>query len=412
MRIIQINATNGIGSTGNIALSIHNKLLVDGEESYVLWGTRCANPSNSNFIKIGNIIDHKIHAILSRIDKRQGFHSDIATRKACKKILELKPDVVHLHNLHSNYINIGMLLGFLKANNIPVVITLHDCWFFTGSCYYYQKHNDCLQWKTGCLNCPAVSPRHKKSVQKMFIEKKKIFFDWDDVYVVGVSKWTIDDASQSLLSNAKVRTHIYNWVENDDFELEKSRKEICERYGFDFNKKIILGVAQGWGVGNSKGANEFIEISKRYNSIAEVVLVGMNNGMPELPGLHCIGYTSSKKELMELYSIADVFVNPSKFETFGLVNAEAMSCGTAVIAYENTSAKELINDKCGVLIPNGDFEKFVNATGSFVTTNKAFNSEEIKEYVKSNFNKENQLNKYVELYRLIVNDVKLKKGKK
>ena len=405
MRVVHINATNGVGSTGNIALSIHKKVIEDGGESYVLWGTKSNTPPAPSFIKIGNWFDHKLHAFLSRLDKGQGFHSTIATKKACKEIQKLNPDIVHLHNLHSNYMNIEKLLGFLKEQNIPVVITLHDCWFFTGYCYYYQKYSDCMQWKTGCKDCPAVSPHYKKKVRDMFEKKRELFSNWDKVFIVGVSKWTVQDAEMSILSNTGYKTCIYNWVESEDSNLTKSKAEICKKYGVEPNKKIILGVAQGWNVGNSKGADEFIEISKRYNDKAEVVLVGNNIDMPELSGLHCIGYTSSKNELEELYSIADVFVNPSKFETFGLVNVEAMSCGTSVIAYENTSAIELIGDEYGILVPNGDFDGFINAVGNFINSEQPDKSLKLKNYVNENFNKKLQLDKYVDLYRAIVNNI-------
>ena len=111
MRILQINAVYGVGSTGHIVQDIHEMLCAEGHESYVFWATGCANADDpAYFYQIGSQLDHKIHAVRRRIGKDQGWHSKLATKAACEKIKLLKPDVVHLHNLHSNYIHLPTLM--------------------------------------------------------------------------------------------------------------------------------------------------------------------------------------------------------------------------------------------------------------------------------------------------------------
>lgn len=401
MRVIQINAVNGKGSTGNIAKCIHEQLLKNGEESYVFWGISNTDLKDPHFVRIGNNLDHKLHAFMRRLDLGQGFHSKLATKIACKKIKRLKPDVVHFHNLHSNYIDIIGLMNFLKKQKIPVLLTLHDCWFMTGYCAHYLRYDNCQMWKNGCKDCPAVTQKQRKRVAKMYAKKKKAFEGIENLNVNGVSKWTSEASKEGYLSCAKINTHIYNWVDIST-KPSKSRDEVCELYGLDKSKKIVLAVAQGWSPNNKKGGGELISIAERLHERVEVVLVGKNNGMPQIPSLHCIGYTSSKQELIDLYGAADVLANPSRFETFGLVNVEALACGTPVIAYNNTSAIELIRESCGVLVEDGNKELFVKTVEEFLQREFSKKSTAYTEYIKENFDLEKQVNKYISLYREIL----------
>lgn len=394
MKIVQINAVYGTLSTGKIMQDIHRALLDKNNESFAFWATLCKNPDNDkNVLRVGNTLDHKIHALLYRIDKKQGWHSIFATLSLCRKLKKINPDVVHLHNLHSNYINLPILLNFLGKNNIPTVLTLHDCWFFTGQCTYYTKHN-CLNWKNGCTNC-KICDSNKKS-ELLLNEKKKLFNNITKLSLNGVSKWTADSASQSIISSAIIQQYIYNWIDTKTFHPYLKYDNILEKYKIPNNKKIILGVSQGWSV--RKGLQEFIEISNSLKDEAVVVLVGENSEIPKRSNIKAIGFTNNINELAELYSAADVFVNPSRMETFGLVTAEALSCGTPVVAYANTGSLELVSPECGLLAQDGNLEDLLNCVNKILLDGKEKYSEACREYATKNFNKDNQIKKYIKLY--------------
>ena len=140
MRVLQVNAVYKTKSTGRICMEIHNYLQSKGIESYVAYATENTDKSNDpNVFKVGNVFDHKLHAIGYRIDKLQGCHSRIATKILLRKISRMKPDIILTHNLHSNYLHVGLFLKGLKDLHIPVVVDLHDCWFLTGGCYHYTE---------------------------------------------------------------------------------------------------------------------------------------------------------------------------------------------------------------------------------------------------------------------------------
>lgn len=398
MRIIQINAVYGVGSTGHIVQDIHEMLCAEGHESYVFWATACANADDpAHFYQIGSQLDHKIHAVLRRIGKNQGWHSKLATKAACEKIKLLKPDVVHLHNLHSNYIHLPTLMKCLGDEKISVLLTLHDCWYYTGYCTHYRKYGNCERWYDGCSHCPAVSRIYQSRIEKIFKRKTDIFSQLEYLYCNGVSQWTTEDGRNSPMLNLKDCSCIYNWINTDIFKPYSNRAEVCLRYDIPASKKIVLGVAQGWS--DEKGLQEFRVLSNRLSTEAVVVLVGNHNGLQSDDNLRFVGYTKNQLELAELYAAADLLVNPSSFETFGLVTAEAMACGTPVVAYRNTGTAELVTEACGVLVDNQNVEKLIEAVRHVLSRSKTDYFVECVENVIRKFEKHAQLDKYLSLYR-------------
>lgn len=395
MKIVQINAVYGVGSTGRIAQDIAATLRKDGHEAYVFWATGCRADENARLIRVGNTLDHKLHAALRRIDGKQGWHSRAATKKLCRDLLKIKPDVVHLHNMHSNYIHLPLLLQFLGENKIPTLITIHDSWMFTcGYCAHYIYH-DCDQWDKGCQNCPAVRKTLRKNGAKMYKIKEELYSRIPDLAINGVSKWTTEAAGQGMLKTAKIKETIYNWIDTELFKPQDNAAAVRKKYNIPENHKLILGVAQGWS--ENKGLKEFLQIADVLPDVT-VILVGEDHGIPKRENLRCIGFTSDRQELIDLYSAADLFVNPSRAETFGLVTAEAMSCGTPVAAYNNTGSAELVAPQCGALVPDGDADALVAQVRNVLKNGKDAYTQACRQWVLDNFEKQTQLQKYVELY--------------
>jgi len=400
MKIVQINAVYGVGSTGRIAQDIAAELHKQGHECYVFWAITCREDGNTRLIRVGNTLDHKLHALLRRIDGKQGWHSKAATRKLCRELLQIKPDVVHLHNLHSNYIHLPRLLRFLGEYKIPTLITIHDSWMFTcGYCSHYFYHN-CDQWTKGCTDCPAVKKALRKDGARMYGIKEELYRQIPKLAINGVSQWTTEAAGRGILKTAKIQETVYNWIDTELFEPQNNAAEVREKYGIPEGNKLILGVSQGWS--ERKGLREFLQIADEMRGEATVILVGEDCGIPERENLKCIGFTNNRQELIDLYSAADVFVNPSRAETFGLVTAEALSCGTPVVAYNNSGSAELVAPQCGALATDGDADALVSMTRRVLDNPKESYSVACRQWVLENFEKQTQLQKYVELYEKLM----------
>lgn len=394
MKVLQINAVSAISSTGRTCSELSDYLNNNGHEGYVAYSAGI--PYHKGY-KIGSSFDAKMHGLYSRVFGTQAYFSKNATRKLLTYISDLKPDVVHLRNLHSNYINIKLLLNYLAANDIPTVITLHDCWFYTGKCTHYTVDN-CYKWQTGCGGCPRL----KQDNPSWFFDRTPIMLqdkkDWlqqiPRLAVVGVSDWITDEARKSFLSSAKVLTRIYNWIDLDVFKPVDG-STVRQKLGIT-DKYVILGIASGWS--NRKGLDKFIELSNIIPPEMIIVLVGGLSSKINFPDniIH-IPETHNAAELAEYYSMADVYVHLSLEETFGKTIAEALSCGTPAIVLNSTACPEIIDDSCGVVVNEDSVKALLHAVEVISEKGKNYYTPNAIQRVHKLFNSENNL---ADLYRI------------
>ena len=402
MKIIQINAIYKYGSTGRTTMEMHEYCLLHGIESYVF----CPNISDEdhNIYRIGTAIDHKLHGLWSRISGNQACFSYFATRRVLGMMEKIQPDVVILRNLHSNYINLPMLLKYLAKNDIATIIVLHDCWFFTGHCTHYFSNN-CYKWKNECMNCNLMRNDNKSlffdTSTSMFRMKKKLFNAIPRLAVVGVSDWVTNEAKKSpVFANAKIFQRIYNWIDLKKFHPFDS-SSLREKLGIN-NYFTVLSVAQGWG--EAKGLFKIFEVANKMPDV-KFVLVGRmayNGIFPD--NVISVGTTSNVQELAQFYSMADVFLVCSVQETFGKVSAEALACGTPVIANNSTANPEIADEKCGLSFNNNDVTEIVSAIENMRSRLQNHDLKEIcvqRALNEFDFNK--QIKKYLSLFETFAN---------
>ena len=402
MKVGIINATYAVGSTGFLAQEIYTKLKEADIDAYMFWAIKCKETKkDKSIIRIGNTIDHKVHALLYRIFNNQGFNSKLATIHLCHRIKELGINVLQLHNLHSNYIDIGILFSFCKKNRIATNIILHDCWFFTGLCPHFYPYNKCMQWKKGCVHCPINQCHsYQRQVYRNYLRKKKYLSCLGNLlFVTSGTKWIHELGKQSFLSCTTNHLIIKDWIDLSLFKQSCNKEEIMSKYGLDAKKRLCLAVSQIWNT--NKGVETLLEIGKQFGETVEIIAVGNPNGYDKETCVKFIGYTSSRQELIDLYYSADVTINTSRMETFGLVTVESLACGTPVIAYDNTGTSELIPERCGWLVEDGNIGAFIEKLKSVLSQDLQKMREDCKVWVYENYNIEKQTQKYVELFRIM-----------
>lgn len=399
MKIVQINAVNRFSSTGLNTWDLHQYLKSIGHESFIFCTNE--NKPNENIYQIGCSFDYKLHSFFSHLFGNQGSYSIIATHKLINKLKKIKPDIVHLGNLHSNFINLRLLLNFLASNDIATSLTLHDCWFFTGHCCYFTDTN-CDRWQTGCGNCPDLRNWNNSwfidNSRKNLKLKSELFSKIPRLAVIGVSQWVTDFMPRSILKNASIIKAIYNWIDTDVF---RPRETITLREKLNLSKTdfVVLGVAQTWN--RQKGLYAFIDLAKMMPQ-CKFLMAGDLKCDTVLPqNIVTIGATSNLEKLSELYSLADVFFMPSIRETFGKVTAEALCCGTPVVAYNVTATPELIAPNCGYVIEQGDLNTARDAIEEIMTRGKNYFSKSCREYAIRTFSKNILMNQYLEVFRAI-----------
>ena len=398
MKVLFINTVYGKGSTGRIIKDLGECLVKEGHEFCVAFG-RGEDVSEVNTYRIGTKKDYMLHALLSRVTDRSGFYSAVATKELVKFIEEYNPDIIHLHNLHGYYVNVKLLFKYLKTSfKGRVIWTLHDCWAFTGHCTHFT-YAKCDKWQAVCGNCPEKG-RYPKSMlldnsKNNFLEKKELFSGVSDLTVVTVSDWLKGVTEKSFLGQYPVK-RIYNGIDLEKFspcECSVREKYNCE------NKRLILCVSDGWD--ERKGFTKLIETAKKSPKDWQYIVVGLDKEqIPQMPeNVTGLERTWNQQELIELYAAADVFFNPSVEETFGLVTAEAMACGTPVVVINSTSSPELVKkEKSGVVCSaNATPEELLEAIRKATTLKNNGGKEAARENALE-FSAEKHNEEYMRLY--------------
>ncbi len=357
MNVLEINGLN-IGSTGGIMLNVAKSARCDGfVVKYACAYSRTnLRKIDENTILIGrNRFSRNFQLYIGNFWGISALLFIISTLLFLAKIKKLSPDLIHLHNLHGDYINLPLLFRFIKRNRIPVIWTLHDCWSFTGRCPYFVM-TKCDRWKTGCHDCPYPKKSYPQSyidtTRMMWKLKKKWFTGIENCTIVTPSQWLADLAKQSYLKDYSVKV-INNGIDLSVFKPTES--DFRNRYGL-VGKKVVLGVAFGWGV--RKGLDVFIELSKRLPEKYRIVLVGTDDRVDAMLPANIISIhrTQNQTELAEIYTAADVFANPTREENYPTVNMECLACGTPVITFRTGGSPEILDDTCGSVVPCDDIE--------------------------------------------------------
>ncbi len=350
MKVAQINATCGVGSTGKICSSVATLLSENGIENIVLYSQ--GDTADSHGIGYGNAFERKADALKARLFGDYGFHSKAATKRLIAELERFSPDVVHLHNLHAHNAHLEQLLSYLAFRKTKVFWTFHDCWAFTGYCMHYDMIG-CEKWKTQCGCCPQ-----KREYSWIFdrsrelFERKKRLLGELDLTIVTPSQWLADQVKQSFLKDCPVEV-IPNGIDLSVFSPTES--DFKERFGFQ-DKKIVLGVAFGWD--ERKGLDVFEELSRRLPDDYRIVLVGTTDEVDKrLPAnILTVHRTQNQRELAAIYTAADVLVNPTREDTFPTVNMEALACGTPVVTFQTGGSPETVNEACGAVVARNDMD--------------------------------------------------------
>ncbi len=397
MKIAEINSVYR-GSTGKIACQIAEKA-INGRQQVMLCVPkgRHNKTAPAEYIRLfGSRFSEDIHIILYRLTGFTGCFSRFSTKRLLKTFDRYKPDLIHLHNLHNCYINLKMLFGYIKKRNIPVIWTLHDCWAFTGRCPHFIM-SKCDKWKTGCADCPYPKSAYPQTffdrTDKMYRLKKEWFTGIEKLTLVTPSRWLADLVKSSFLKDYPVKV-INNGIDLSVFKPTESdfrqRRQIGEKF-------MLLGVADSWG--RRKGLDVFSTLAKTLDgSKYQIVLVGTDaeseNLLPD--NIICIPRTQNQQQLAEIYTAADLFVNPTREENYPTVNMESIACGTPVLTFKTGGSPECIDETCGAAVDCDDTEALI-AEIICICEEKPYTPDACLKRAKA-FDKDKLFGEYLNLY--------------
>lgn len=394
MKVVQINATCGVGSTGKICEGLSRVLTANTIENYILYSSRTNEYELGIACSSNNEI--KLQALKSKLLGNYGFNSTAATKCIIRKLDRIQPDIVHLHNIHGHDCNLEILFGYFKEKKTKLIWTFHDCWAFTGYCTYFDSVQ-CEKWKKGCWSCPQKKKYTwfwDKSRQ-LYVKKKQLFDDLD-LTIVTPSRWLLELVQQSFLKKYPVRI-INNGIDLDVFRLTESN--FRRRYNIE-GKRVILGVSFEWE--RRKGLDVFVELFDKLSNEYQIVLVGTDNKIDsQLPdGIISIHRTQNQQELVEIYSAADVFVIPTREENYPTVNMEALACGTPVLTFKTGGSPEMLDETCGSVVGCDDVDALEKEIIR-ICTDKPYTRQSCIKKARE-FDKNERYKEYLELYERVI----------
>ena len=352
MKYLFINSVAGFGSTGRIAADQCRHLMKEGHHCVLAFGREKANCDDIPTVQIGSSLDVKLHALRCRLLDDHGFGSRAATRKFLQWVRQYDPDVIWLHNIHGYYIHIGELFSYLKTCGKEIRWTLHDCWAFTGHCAYFDMVG-CEKWKSGCHHCPQKGA-YPASVgldgsRRNYEKKKRLFTGISNLSLRVPSQWLKKRVEAGFLREYPVEV-VYNTIDRTVFRPAPG--DFRKKHGLE-GKKILLGVASVWDA--RKGLADFAQLAGMLDDTFRIVLIGLTEAQIASVPENILGLsrTNSLEELVQAYSEADLFLNPSAEETFGMTTLEALSCGTQAVVYRDTACEEIAEQFGGLVVSRG-----------------------------------------------------------
>lgn len=343
MRVALINSVCGIRSTGRIMAQLASAVENAGGESLMIYGRETVPTAlKQKAFRMESELGVRLHALQARIFDSAGFGSKWATGRLLARLDAFRPDVLHLHNLHGYYIHLPTLFAYIKQKKIPTVMTLHDCWTFTGHCSHYD-YVGCQKWRTGCAGCPQkgeypTSWWLDRSSQN-YERKRACFLGVEKLILVTPSAWLAEECKQSFLRQYPVEV-IHNGI--DLFSFKPTDGDLRQRFGLE-HKKILLAVASAWEDGR-KGFDDVVQLAGILPDDCQVVMVGVAEKQKKTLPRNVLGITRTNdvKELAQWYTAADVFINPTYEDTYPTVNLEAIACGTPVVTYPSGGSTEAV----------------------------------------------------------------------
>ena len=397
VKILQVNCIYNQGSTGKIVADIHHALEEQKIESIVCYG-RGEIINEPNIYKIcGEFYSHVQHfwANLTGLMYGGCFYS---THKLEKLILKEQPDVVHLHCLNGYFINIYRLISWLKKKKIKTILTMHAEFMYTANCGYAL---DCEKWKIGCGHCPRL----KQETSSYFFdntalswEKMKRAFDgFNSLIITSVSPWLMKRAKESPFLSDKQHELVLNGLDTNIFHSYDTtllKKKYCSE-----NKKIILHVTPFFSQNkdNIKGGYYILKLAKQLetDNILFIVIGKYDEKIIPPKNLIFLGPIYDQNKLAQYYSLADVTLLTSKKETFSMVTAESLACGTPVVGFESGAPEQIALSQYSAFSKYGDLDAMKKNIYKILNSN--FSGDISKEAFKK-YNKEKMIQGYLDLY--------------
>jgi glycosyltransferase involved in cell wall biosynthesis len=360
VKILHISHSDNIGGAPIATLRIADALNSIGVNNNVL--VRIKRTKSEIVIQMNNLLYSRIiNSLRARIGRfimsLFGVNSNVTSSinilpsGIVKKINKIRPDIVHIHWIGHEMMSIESIAKI----NIPVVWTLHDMWAFSSVEHCPSEDN----YVPVSFSNNKILFFSKDSIDQWTWKRKKKIIQQKIIYPVAPSRWMAERAMESkLLKNSHINIvpnpiDIEFWTGGDNKSLKSDMKLLKD-------KKIVLFGLYGDVNVRHKGFDLLVTaLEKIKTNKSEIILSIFGGEHPEelIAGVKIVshGFVEDECSMRDLYQSADVYIVPSRLESFGQTAAEAMACGTPVVAFTGTGLSDfVIHKKTGWLAPAFD----------------------------------------------------------
>lgn len=397
MKILQINCVYRKGSTGKITYDLHMELLDAGIESVVCYG-RGDRVNASGVYKTCTENYSKLNNAVSRVTGIMYGGCLVSTIKLISIIKKENPDIVHLQCINGHFVNIYRIVRWLKKENIPTVLTLHAEFMYTGGCGYAF---DCNQWKNPAGCGYSGCPRWRAETKSLFFDRtltmwkrmKDAFHGFNNLKIVSVSPWLMERAKKSAIFGDFEHSVILNGLDISVFhkyDTEEMRLEFA-------NKKIVFYATPYFSLDKNhiKGGWYICELAKRIPDIQFLVAGPLVEGVEVPDNVKLLGKITNQTTLAKYYSLADLTLLTSKRETFSMICAESLCCGTPIVGFKAGAPEQIALEKYSEFVDYGDLDFLEETVRLWLDKEK---KDDISERAKEKYSKELMAEHYIEIY--------------
>ncbi len=383
MKVLFVNTTYNIGSTGKLTKNFLEYLRGMGHDVYCVYADG-SYPYEGKGLKVKSYLSRKFTIFFERFTGAIGFFSPISTYNVCCYVKKVKPDIIYLGNLHGYYINIYSLYRFIRHVNIPCVQIMWDEFPLTGSCAFSY---DCRKYESICSNCPYL----KDYPISWFIDnstflyrKKKEVYEYEKIAFVSVP-YTISIAKcSSLLANKRL-IPLDEAVDLEKIYYPRNSDSLRKELKIPMNNKVVLTVADY--PSERKGCKYFLELARLYEKRNDItfVHVGFMGDKSECPDNYiAIGFVDNQDTLAQYYSLADLFICTSFAETQPNTCLESLSCGTRICGFNISGIPTCAEEPFGKYVSPRDVKAMAEIVDSTpIKTTRSIRS--TREYAKTRF---------------------------
>ena len=401
MNVLQINTADTKGGAGKVAYCLNNELVKRGHKSSLLVSRKYSRNKNVKLIRPD--WDWR-RRIFKKLTYYLANDLDLFPSGQIFKMPEFKSaDIIHCHNLHSNYFNLNTLEKISAVK--PVVWTFHDMWPLTAHCAH--SFNGVLK-NNGFFTCPALDiyPPIAWHNEKYLEGKKTKIYANSNFYIVAPSKWLAEKVSQSILKN-KLLSVIYNGIDGSVFK-PYNKQECRQSLNLPAGKKIILIVAKRGQLNPWKGGNWAQETIKAFKDSPGIFFVDLGGDANfNTDKVKTVSFLNNQEILAKYYSAADMLLYPSLADNCPLVVLEAMACGLPIVSFNTGGIPELVEHKINGYIAEYKNQKDMETSVKYLLNLPPWEIEKIKQYsinkIKNGFTVEKMTDQYIRLYETILN---------